>query len=166
MPLVIRFIKSYLNWEILPEESQWLQKEEIPADPLSGLQTKRNTLSVYLINDDKSKLERCVSAFAVTKSSIQEVNYILFEEMYIQEAGIKYIQSDGELIDKEINNLHFNLSEISSQKLVKLAKLIINNDFEADEYDIIQVKQFIQNSLSNNWMAYDSLNNGIRRGLK
>jgi len=164
MPLVIRFIKSYLTWEIAPKDKVWLQKDEIPADPLSDLRTNRNKLSVYLLDDDKSQVERCAAAYAANRNKIEELDYLLFDESLIDEMQIKRHQFDGNLVDIEINKLHWNLCELSSQKLVELAMRLID-DCQTDSYDRFQITQLINNSIHNGWIKKDSLNKGIKKRL-
>jgi hypothetical protein len=151
MTLALRFINSDLNWEITPEDKMWLLDDEIPADPLSDLKTKNNTLSVYFINDDKADLTRCVSAYASARDKIVEIHCVIFDVRIVQELKIEIHQSEGNLSDEYVNKIHRNLIQLSSQKLVNLAIRIINEN-ETYEFTRDQVYRLIHESLEKNWL--------------
>jgi hypothetical protein len=166
MGIAVRFIYNYLHWEIPQEFNVWLQFNEIPADPLSDLNTKKNELSIYLLNKE-SELDRCIAAFAThrSKGEIRKIDYVIFEEQILIDLDIKYRQKDAiNLIDKKITKLHWNLYELSSQKLVRLAMKIMNKN-ESDVYDKYQVRDLIQDSIEYGWIEIDDLNNGLKREL-
>ena len=164
MPLLLRFVRNYLNWEHDPEDNSWLLPNEIPADPLSGLSTNNNSLSVYLLDEIDVKLKRCVAAFAANRNNVQEIHYLIFDEKLVDEVGIKRDTIEGKLCDEEINKTHQNLSEISSQKLVALVAKILD-DCHSDLCDRIQVCQLIKNSIQNGWINEDRVNKGIKKSL-
>ncbi len=168
MSLVLRFIGTYMSWEKSPEDKLWLQVDEIPADPLSDLNTKNNELSIYILKNGKSDLDRFIAAFATSKSRgyVREIDYLVFEEELIDEAGLKYRQEDSkDLIDEKIKKLHWNLYQISSQKLLELAQKIFNYH-EVNTLSIDQVCQIINNSIKNGWINENKINNGINRDME
>lgn len=168
MSLAVRFISTYLNWEILPEDKSWLQEDEIPADPLSDLHTKNNTLSIFLIDENKTDLERCIAAYATCKSrgELREIDYLIFDEKLIKEVGITYRQQDdNNIIDEKIRKSHWNLYEVSSQKLVALAnKVIVANN--VDTLSIDQVCNLINDSISKGWINKQEINKGVGKVMK
>ena len=168
MSLAVRFIRTYLHWEMLPEDRAWLKDDEIPADPLSDLNTDGNALSIYLIDDDKSELNRCIAAYATCKNRgyIREIDYLLFEERIIRELEIKTHQSDAkDLIDERIKKLHWDMYELSSQRLVELAKTVLPNN-EVNTLSIDEVCQLINDSIKNGWINIQDINKGIDKDMK
>ncbi|HAF49338.1 MAG TPA: hypothetical protein DCL08_08920 [Anaerolineaceae bacterium] len=164
MAHVVRFIKHYLNWDKSSVEESWLTNGEIPADPLAGLITRDNSFSVYFIDDQDSALSRCIAAFAANRDNIQEIHYLIFDETHINDSGFKCDFLLGELPDPEVNNLHKNLSEISSQKLVQFATAIFS-DCHPGSCDRLKVKDLIMSSLKNGWIDKGRLNRGMKRSL-
>jgi hypothetical protein len=165
MSLALRFVKNYIIWDQSLSDYDWLNSDEIPADPLGDLQTKKNTLSIYIIGDDNSKLERCISAYAANRNDIEEISFVLFDENVIKNIGIKYKQNNnGLLLDEFINSLHYDLYELSSQKLIELTNNIYGKCF-CDIKDRVQVTQLIYTSIENKWINESQLNRGIKKQL-
>lgn len=104
----------------LSDEPYWLEEGEIPADPIFGLDTRNNSMSVWVIDSFEGKLERIIAALAATRDSLQDFEYVLLDSKTLALVGIKSLQTKGESPDRELNSLHLDLVEISGQKLLKL----------------------------------------------
>lgn len=104
------------------------------ADTVSDLPTKGNKLSVWQIDDDKSNLNQVLTAYAATfqQAPITHLEYVLFDQRLLSEAGIKLNQSRAETPDDRANVYHYNLIELSGTKLNILAKIILEHG-EIDE---------------------------------
>jgi hypothetical protein len=72
MPFILRTIRKDRWYRI--EDVPWLEEGDIHADPLADLNTKANELSVWLIEDDRSNLNRVVSALAATRTHISNLD--------------------------------------------------------------------------------------------
>ena len=164
MARVVRFVRNYLEWDKSSPNTPWLDIDNIPADPLASLNTKKNSLSVYLLDDQETKLHRCIAAFAANRRYIQEIHIILFDETFINNMGFPYFQTLGYLPDPEINKIHKNISEISSQKLVRFASILFFNS-QPGIFDKIQVKQLIMESIQKGWILKDRVNDEMKSNL-
>jgi len=158
MPIALRVTKSNLIWEDSFDEYPWLKEGEIPADVTSDLKTSQNELSIWVLSEDKSKLFRCLSAFAVERKHVDHIDYIVFDEEIITELNLKTNSTKGNSKDKEVNNLHKNIMELSSNKLELLAKKILSN-CEGGRIDKKELAKNIKLSLENGWIDKNRINN-------
>lgn len=129
MPLLLLSTK-YNKW--LRPKPDWLGEGEIPADPIFALKTQDNTMSVWLVDNDRSCIKRIVGALAATRQALQEFEYVLLDSKTVTDVGIKTHPTEGTSIDSELNKFHLDLIEISAQKLVKLAKTILEKIWQED----------------------------------
>lgn len=124
MPFVLRKIRQS-RW-FRHEEHTWLEEDEVQADTLLDLRTEDNALSVWLVEDDRSNLDRVVAALASACDKLQNLDYILFESTILPEIGINIEKSDGITPDEEANHSwHRNLIELSAQDLTTLASELV-----------------------------------------
>jgi hypothetical protein len=122
VPLVLRKIRKakwYKNSNV-----GWLKEGELQADSLGELITKSNALSVYHIENDKSNLERVVTAIAATGDALSAIDYALIDTLILEEIGIKNVSNLGGTPDDIVNNLHRDLIELTLGKLNNLAQAI------------------------------------------
>lgn len=122
MPVVLRKIqksKWYKSGAV-----PWLPEEELQADALVDLSTKGNKLSIYIIGDDLSDLERVVTALASTREIITDFDYALFDQAILSEIDIKLEYNEGGTADVEVNKLHRDLIELTTSKIIALSNVI------------------------------------------
>ena len=142
MPSLHRIIRK--NRWYIEEALFYLQCGDIPADPLGDLRTDKNSLSVWLIEDDRSNLERVIAAFAAARQSLDHLDFTLFDFAIPAQINIKCEKSSGDTPDDAANeSWHFKLSELSGLKLVALAKAILEKGhterrFEADVRGLVR----------------------------
>jgi hypothetical protein len=125
MPLFLRKVREN-RWH-KSEAAELLAKGDIPADPLGDLATSGNRLSVWEVALDRSNLERIVRALAVNSNKIADMGYVLFDSSLLATAGIDSSEEDGATPDTEANAWHRDLIDLSGNKLVMLASLILKN---------------------------------------
>lgn len=76
MPLFLRTVRE--NRWYKSEAAPWLERGDIPADPLGDLPTSQNQLSVWEVAVDRSNVERIVRAVAVGRNNLADMGYVLF----------------------------------------------------------------------------------------
>lgn len=160
MPLVLRKTRDNLIWDDSTDECPWLDENDIASDPVTDLATKNNSLSIYIIQDNRSELSRCLSALAAQRMCLQKLDYILFDTTVIDQLQLRTDDQQGDLKDKEVNRLHKNIIELSASKLIQLTKAIMSNchkDRLLDE----EVAKIIHESVKNNWIKKTSLGNEL-----
>ena len=120
MPFVLRKIHKprwYKN-DIHP----WLQAGELQASALVDLKTEANALSVWHIPDDRSNLDRVVTALAANGDNIAKLDFALLDIAVLSRLGFTTRSSPGGTCDVSANNQwHLDVVELSANRLLKLA---------------------------------------------
>jgi hypothetical protein len=123
MPLLLRNVRE--NRWYKARAAAWLEKGDIPADPLGDLATTDNCLSVWEVADDRSNVERIMRALAVNRQKIDNMGYVLFDSDLLTTAGIDTLEENGATPDEEANSWHRDLVDLSGNKLIALTRLIL-----------------------------------------
>lgn len=165
MPPVLRITRSKLLWEEDSELKSWLVPGDFPADPVTDLRTKDNSLSIWILSDDKKELNRCLSAFAAEKNRVDKIEYFLFDDTLIEKLNLKIHIEESNLKDKEMNLLHRNIIELSINSLITLTKNIFAN-CEPGRILKNDVGELIKESIVNGWINKSSLNRDIIHDLE
>ena len=123
MPLLLRKIKKPRRSDTgnLP----WLPSGSLPADPLADLNTQGNNLSVWQVADDKSNIDQILTALATTTDHTDKMDYALLDEKLLARIGISINQVAGNSRYKDANVWHRTLVEMSADKVILLAKTIM-----------------------------------------
>ncbi len=139
MPLILRKINKSKWVKVKPS---WLEGDDVQADTLCDLSPNGNKLSVWQINDDKSNLNQILTAYAAAFRSppISHIQYIIFDQRFLSELGIKLEQSNAKTPDQRANACHYDLVELSGTKLNNLAKML----FKHGETDVCLSKELIE----------------------
>lgn len=122
MPLLLRTVREN-RWYKQPA-APWLERGDVPADPLGDLTTTQNALSVWQVESDRSNLERVVRAVAIGKQKVDSSGWVLFDSEILLSIGIGVAEVPGGTKDEEANSWHRDLTDLSGSKLVALAKAI------------------------------------------
>ena len=64
--------------------------------------------------------------YAATKEHISEVAYFVFEGSNLESLGITVQKIDGDTADKDVNNLHHDLGNLTVGRLANLAEIVSN----------------------------------------
>lgn len=122
MPLLLRTVREN-RWYKQPA-APWLERGDVPADPLGDLTTTQNALSVWQVESDRSNLERVVRAVAIGKQKVDSSGWVLFDSEILRSIGIGVAEVRGGTKDEEANGWHRDLTDLSGSKLVALARAI------------------------------------------
>lgn len=125
MALVLRKIKRN-RW--YNKRFQWLNGDEIAADPLGDLYTDEGKLSVWLVDDDKSNLNEALVAIACCCQQPSNIDYVLFKDSVLSQLGIQVEECPRDTPFTRVKELHRDLTELSANKLVELAKAILTGE--------------------------------------
>ena len=121
---------KYNKW--ICGKPSWLREGEIPADPIFGLPTKNNTISVWLVDNNTARIRQIAVALAVKRDKLQDFEYVLLDSKTVTDIGIKTLPTKGTSLDNELNKHHLDLIEISAQKLLKLAETVLEKVWQGD----------------------------------
>ncbi len=158
MPLFLRKIRKskwYKN-----DSVPWIGKEEIQADALGDLVTSSNTLSVWLVEDDKSNLEQVIVALASSCDNVSNFDYVLLNVDLLLNVDIKIEPKEGLTPYSRANQWHRDLVELTTNKLFKLAEAI----FACSDKNRIAEKKvlnLIKDAVQNGQIDTTKLSTGI-----
>ena len=144
MPLLLRQIRKSRWYDDggLP----WLPVGLLPADPLSDLNTKDNKLSVWHIEDDKSNLEQVVTALAVNRDQVSNLDCALFDQHPLSGINVRIEETKGNTKDKRANIWHRELVELTAEKLLELARSIMR-DGKRTRFSETRIRNLIQRAV-------------------
>jgi hypothetical protein len=120
MPLLLRNVGKRYRW-LKEQAAPFLEQGDVPADSVVDLKTSGNKLSVYVIEDDKSNVNRVVRAITVGSQKPDHVAYVVFNSKVLEDAGIEMQEVIGSTADAAVNPLHRDLV-LSGNKLVALTR--------------------------------------------
>jgi hypothetical protein len=130
------------------EAAPLLARGDVPADPLGDLNTSQNKLSVYQVDEDLANVERIARALALSCHHVDNVCYITFDSSLLTEASIEFDHTDeGGTYDHAVNKCHVDLINLSGNKLVKLARLILSEG-ESDTILKKRINELIEEGIN------------------
>lgn len=111
-----------------------LRRDQVPADCVSDLPTKRNALSVYEVADEDAA-ERVVAALALQKAiggatqkqSLRDMSGLMFDARLLANLGIATKRIKGNTPDQTVNDWYLDLIDLTGSQLVELAKVLLQN---------------------------------------
>lgn len=98
--------------------------DALQSDALADLKTSSNTLSVWLVKDDKSNLEQVITALISSCDRFSHCDYVLIDINLVTNIGIKYEENEGKTPYIVANQWHRDLIELTVDKIFDLAKVI------------------------------------------
>lgn len=146
----------------------WLKNNtDIPADPISNdLKTQNNSLSLYLIEEDKSNLNRIVAALGSNRKNLQNFDYVLIDSHIIYTSGLLVKKKNGNTVDNEVNTkYHFDLNNVSGLVLIQFAKIILDKGQFSRVYHQ-KLLEYIASEIKNNSFDINDLNDNIKEKVK
>lgn len=110
------------RWYKYPDVT-WLAAGELQGDALSDIRTQDGRLSVYKVANDADR-QRVAVALAATRKEFANVDYAVFGDSGLDELGITVQQTEGETPDETVNGLHYELGNLTVERLALLAKIV------------------------------------------
>jgi hypothetical protein len=137
VPYVFKGIK-YNRWyrDDDTEAPDWLAVGELLGDPLGDLATHEGRLSVFLIESDKSNVDRVAAAMALTRDKLAHYDYILVDIDALVDAGFVLDYKPGTTPDSEVNEWHIDISQLSDRKVLHLLHIV----WDIREYERLYLK--------------------------
>lgn len=163
MAFVLRKIRQ-TRWET--EEGVGLVTlESIPSDPLGDLQTSGGKLSLWVIEDDHSNLERVIAALASTCSSLSNFDYALFDMEVLDGLGLAYEHVDGASPDHVANvKWHRDLVGLTGMQILRLAERIWSTS-ERRRVGEREVGRMIASSVEASHLNASQVSSGVLKHL-
>lgn len=142
VPIILRKLEKKRHWDPAP----WVGCQDMQADVMKCLSTKNNQLSVYLLNEPHTQIERVVAALAASRDFLVPLDLAVVPIDILKECSIQSDDVQGETPDSEVNGWHRNLVELTVTKITRLI-FAIRSKGEIKRYPEKKVEQAIKYSL-------------------
>lgn len=136
-------------------------ESEFPADPLADLNTLTNSLSLYFIEDKRRDLKKVIVGLATTREHVENMGYALIKLDDMKNEGFEVIENLGTTPYAEANTLHRELTDLTAEKLTKLARLIHKKAFKTTAFKA-EINMYIDNALKRKKLEVSRITKGIR----
>jgi hypothetical protein len=146
MAKLLRKVKKQNHW-FKADAVSLLEKGDVPADPLSDLNTSQNKLSVFQVDEGHVNIDRVARALALGPDHIDNVGYVIFDSSLLTQASIEFNHTYGGTVDPVVNECHIDLINLSGNKLVKLAHLILSEG-ESDTILKKRIKELVEEGIN------------------
>ena len=149
------------RWLKFPDVD-WLQDGELQGDAFSDLQTSGGKLSIFKVDDETDK-QRVVIALAANRDDVDVLDYAVFEDSNLASQGIVPDIQEGETPDKEANQLHYELRNMTVTRLAQLAEVVA-----AGEHKRIlkkQIKSWLQKAVTTGDLNKTKMKRGLLQSL-
>lgn len=116
------------KWVKHPSDD-WPEDSGLSCDVLDDMQTNECALSVYAITDATDR-KRVAVAMAATKQEIALVDYIVFDGSSLESLGVTIQQTKGDTPDSGVNELHYDLGNLTLKRLAQLTEIVSAGEHE------------------------------------
>ena len=130
MPKFLRNIVR-TRWYTAPNV-EWLKAGQLSGDVLKDLGTTDGKLSIYEVPYDYDPT-RIAIAIAANRPRLGPVDYLIFDGDILQPSVFPLEKTPGETPDFEVNTLHHDLLQLTTDRLVSLVGLLSEGDKERVE---------------------------------
>ena len=162
MPLILRTLRK--NKFVHELQPAWILQDEIQADALKDLETTDNDLSVWLIEEDLSNLDRVLAALAANRDQLANIDFALISLDVITELGLLFYFLPGVTADREVSLLHRDLIRLTANRLAALAQAI-KRYARLERRSKAQVRSLLLDSIAAGHIDPSSLEEGIASKL-
>ncbi len=159
MPLLLRKIRK--NRWYKPDVAAGAPASPMPADPVGDLYTSGNDLSVFQIENDRSNLERVVTALGANAETISNVDYALFEDRLVTQVKLEINETPGGTPDEEVNKWHRDIAVGTADNLLALAKGIYSV-CETERVSEKEIHSWVAQGLERGELSRSNLNPKLR----
>jgi hypothetical protein len=104
----------------------WLNKDEMPADPIGDLATVAGKISVFEVPRPEL-LKHIAAAIAAKGDTPSNVDYVVFDSDILATVSVHIEKTVGDCPAPDINRLHHDITQVSAERLVAIARLILDN---------------------------------------
>lgn len=116
----------------------------LQADAVIDFKTDSNSLSLYVVEDDRSNLHQITAALAANADSVSNVDYALFDkQLLINEGFVLDSTIKGNTPDLEVNDWHLDLIQLTAQSLGRLIE-VVHVQGEKQRLNLPDVKLYLK----------------------
>lgn len=128
MAYLLRKLPDKNAWAEVEDLPLW-EQEDCPSEVLWQVFDNRRSVSTWRVETPK-EVERVIAAQAFLGRSIPaDFAYFLIDEEVLRRAGIALENKSAKTFDKDVNDLHVDIVELSGKQLIRFAYLL-NTEFD------------------------------------
>ena len=161
MTKIFRKLHNRRYWDREP----WLGTGDVKGDAAKCLMTEKSSLSVYVLEDPDAQMERVVAALALTRDSLNIIDWAIVPETVLDSCEIQWESVEGTTPDPDVNQWHYNLVELTLAKIAQLAAAI-RSQGKVGRCQHKDVEAAIQKSLDTNPIDSTQINSDLIDSMK
>ena len=164
MAFLFRGIGNKAWWDKSRDDFSWLGEGELVADVLKSLSTVDGALSTYIVDEDKTKIDRVVAALASGRTKIENFDYMLVPTDVV----LKNFLSDnskGRTPDSGVNEWHLDSVHLTPAKLFQLAFIFRNHKEALCRMPRPDVKSALQTSTDKGFLDMQKVSKDVKQEL-
>ena len=122
MPFLLRGPSDRRGWDPRP----WVPEGDIPAGPFYDFRpSPTSQLSVWVVQDDQSNLNRIVAALAAGRDHVDKFDYVLVDEREAADLRVRMELREERCADQAASALwHRNMLELTATQLNGLVRCV------------------------------------------
>jgi hypothetical protein len=151
------------------DKGKWISQDTVieppSADALTkDLPTKRNTLSVWYIDNETELEEAVLAIISGQPHSLETIDIVILEDTYLINNNINIEKTNGETPVVDLKERHRDLSSLNCWTLVKIAEYIAENikNNNIRRYRKADLRRIIKNAVSEERLSFYDLSDSIR----
>jgi len=140
---------------------------EISSDAITScLRSTKNTLSVWEINSEND-LDEAVLALVANFQRLESIDVVLLDGQDLIKANVKCIQTKGITPVKDLEDTHYDLSELDYFRVGLIAEHISKRIFlkKIKRYTITDLKRILVKAIDENRLSLEDLNESVRKKI-
>jgi hypothetical protein len=154
MPYLLRKFSNKDAWAEVENSPLW-EQGDCPPEALVQVFDNRVGVSTWRVSTEE-EVERVIAAQAFMRGTIGDFAYCLIDKDILRKDGIQTKNTPAKTMDKQVNELHVDIVELSAQQLVRLAHRI-NKEFDPlvmtrSEILVVAAKFFRENKFDRNFL--------------
>ena len=163
MPFLIRKIKKR-KWDKSTDLSAGAPP--VPADPVGDFSTDHNEVSVWLIEENDTNLERVITALSGAKTTnVSHFDYAKFDCQLVMGLALQLKESVGESPDDEANEKwHRDIIVGTADNLCSLVKSIYDN-CSKQRVPSVKVRANLKEAINSGRIPPERLEEKLRKDL-
>ena len=115
------------------------------------------SLSVFLINDDESNLQRVIAAQAARRDRTEKFDYILMDYKELDALGIQWEKTPANTPDDQVNASHIDLLCMNVSKIVDLAYAFRTNSSPVRVGET-EIKELLKQGVASGHLVFSKIN--------
>jgi hypothetical protein len=127
MPYLLRKFSDKDAWAEVEASPLW-EQGDCPPEALAQVFDNRAGVSTWRVNTEE-EVERVIAAQMFMRGTIGDFAYCLIDEDVLRRDGIQLKDTPTKTMDKQVNDLHVDIVDLSAQQLIRLAHRI-NTEFD------------------------------------